>query len=673
MGRSMAKNTKLVDLETRPVWRLLAEYSLPAIVGMAAMSVFNIVDSIYVGQWCGAYAITAMALVFPLMNLQAAVGSLVGLGCAATASITLGQGDFHRAFRVLGHCVMLSALTGLVAGVAPVPWLGEILVAFGAEGETLEPAYDFMLVMMLCFPITCAFMNLNHLMRATGYPVKAMVSMLISMVVNIGTAPIYIYVLGWGVRGAALATATAQVVGLVWIAAHFVNRRSVLHLRRGIYKLNGVIVRRVLGIGLPPCLLNIGACVIVVVFNHLFLAYDGEMGVGAYGVVNRVLFFFVMVVLGITQGLQPIAGYNLGVGNYCRVRRVLYCAMAAATCVTCLGTLLVEVFPREIVSVFVKEADANAARLIDIAAQGICLMAACFPLVGSQIVIGNFFQSIGRPVLSISLNLTRQVFFLLPCLAVLPLWVGEPGIWASQAVADGLSALLGFTVLYVFFRRAFHRRDIQMHDCVPDTDMMKTQTLILATRNAHKAQEIAAILPPHFEVKTLADFPNAPEIEETGRTFAANAAQKAEGISAVLPGLVLADDSGLCVDALNGSPGVISARYAGTHGDDAANNRKLLAELRAMPAAAPYTARFVCAMCLACGGAQVAAFEGKVEGTITLSPRGTTGFGYDPLFVPAGHQSTFAEIPSAAKNAISHRSLALAQLVEYLESQGNAQ
>lgn len=664
----MAKNEKLVELEKRSVWSLLVSYSLPAIVGMAAMSVFNIVDSIYVGQWCGAFAITAMALVFPLMNLQAAVGSLVGLGCASTASITLGQGDFHRAFRVVGHCVMLSLITGLLAGVLPIPWLEPMLLAFGAEGEALQPAYDFMLVMMLAFPITCAFMNLNHLMRASGYPVKAMVSLIISMVVNIATAPVYIYVLDWGVRGAALATATAQIVGLVWILHHFFQRRSVLHFRRGIYKLNGVIVRRVLGIGLPPCLLNIGACVIVVVFNQLFLAYDGPMGVGAYGVVNRVLFFFVMVVLGITQGMQPIAGYNLGVGNYCRVRRVLYCAMIAGTGVTCFGTLMVELFPREIVSLFVKEADSNASQLIDIATSGICLMSICFPLAGSQIVIGNFFQAIGRPIMSIFLNLTRQVLFLLPCLALLPLWIGEPGIWLSQTTADGLSAALGFTVLYFFFRRSFRCKDIVYPDSTSTQNTMKQHTIILATRNTHKAQEIAAMLPSRFTVKTLADFPDAPDVPETGTTFAANAAQKAEGISAVLPGLVLADDSGLCVDALNGSPGVLSARYSGEHGNDAANNRKLLTELQALQGQAPFHARFVCAMSLARGGEQVAAFEGKVEGTISLSPRGTTGFGYDPLFVPNGYTATFAEIAPSEKNAISHRARALAQFVEYLES-----
>ena len=195
---------------------------------------------------------------------------------------------------------------------------------------------------------------------------------------------------------------------------------------------------------------------------------------------------------------------------------------------------------------------------------------------------------------------------------------------------------------------------------------MHTITLTLASRNAHKAEEIAAMLPPHFVVHTLADHPELPEVEETGRTFAENAALKALAISAAIPGLVLADDSGLCVDALCGAPGVLSARFAGEHGDDGANNSKLLHELAPLMGEAPFTARFVCAMCLAEGGRELAAFEGRVEGHITLTPRGTNGFGYDPLFEPVGHRRTMAELSAAEKHGLSHRANALRQVVARL-------
>ena len=472
----MARDAKLEELEKRKVWPLLVSYSLPAIVGMVATSLYNIVDAIYVGQWCGAYAIAAIALVFPAMNLTVAVGTLVGLGSAATASITLGQGKFERANRVLGHCVILSALFGVIVGWLPLPWLREILMAFGAGGETLEPAYDFMLVIMLGFPFSSGFMNLNHLMRASGYPRKAMVSLLISMVVNVAVAPVLIYTMDWGMTGAALATVLAQLVGMVWVLEHFSRTRHVLHFQRGIFLLRGTITRRICTVGLPPCLLNIVGCVVVMFFNYRFLQYSGEMGVGAYGVVNRVLFFFAMIVLGITQGMQPIVGYNFGLGNYKRVRRTLFSAIGAASMITFVGAVGMEIFARGIVSLFARAEDEDSRRLIEIATRGIRIMGICFSLVGSQIVIGNFFQAIGRPVMSIFLNLTRQLFFLIPAIWILPLLLGEPGIWLSQTTADFLAALLGFTVLFLFLKRIFPKNNTELDQPLYDHSSIQVKS-----------------------------------------------------------------------------------------------------------------------------------------------------------------------------------------------------
>lgn len=453
----MSKDTKLVDLEQRSVGRLLAAYSLPAIIGMAAMSVYNIVDAIYIGRFCGAYAMAAMALVFPIMNLTIAFGTLIGLGSAATASIALGQQDFNRAFRVLGHCVMLGLIGGIIIGWLPLLWLEPILRLFGATDATLQPAADFTLVLMLGFPLSSSFMNLNHLMRASGYPAKAMVSLLISMVVNIAAAHLFIYELDWGMTGAGLATVAAQLVGILWVLHHFLQRGSVLHFCKGIYKLSGPITRRIMTVGLPPCLLNVAGCLVVVVFNQMLLSYEGEMGVGAFGIINRVVFLFVMIVLGITQGMQPIAGYNLGLGNYRRVKHVLFCAMAAGTAVTLGGWLILQLCPHTVVSIFARETDADSARLIALATEGVRLLAIAFPLVGSQIVIGNFFQAIGRPAMSIFLNLSRQFLLLIPCLILLPPVLGSRGIWLAQGVADALSAVLGFAVLYLFLTRVFRK------------------------------------------------------------------------------------------------------------------------------------------------------------------------------------------------------------------------
>ncbi len=455
----MEKDQKLVDLEQKPMGRLLAQYSLPAIVGMAAMSLYNIVDSIYIGQCCGAYAITAMGLLFPIMNLLVALGTLVGLGGAATTSITLGQQDFPRAFRVLGHCTIMGVAFGVAFGWFPLPWMKEILYIFGADENTVGPAKEFMLVMMLTCPLTFSFMNLNHVMRASGYPYKAMYSLLISMVVNIACAHLFVWVLKWGMTGAALATAAGQAVGMVWVLLHFLNRRSVIYFRGRMWKLCGPIMRRICLLGLPPCLMNLCGCLVVIVFNRQFLSYEGPMGVGAFSIVNRVLMAIAMVVLGIAQGMQPIAGYNLGIGYYSRVRRVFFYAVGSAFALTLLCWLGIQLYPEEVVRVFVKEQDANSTQLITLATRGLGIMGLAFPLVGTQIIIGNFFQSIGRPIMSVFLNLMRQFLVLIPCLLLLPLWWGGSGIWFSQAVADIFCALLSYLVIYLFFTRIFHKKD----------------------------------------------------------------------------------------------------------------------------------------------------------------------------------------------------------------------
>lgn len=466
----MAKDQMLKKLEKEPVGRLLLQYSLPAVIGLAAVSAYNIIDSIFVGQWCSPYAVAALGLIFPVMNLTVAFGTLVGLGTAATASITLGQHDYPRAFRVLGHCVVLGIITGLLVGWAPLPWLHEILAFFGARGEALEEAYNFMYVIMLGFPVSTCFLNLNHLMRASGYPRKAMMSLLITMVVNLAAAPIFMRVFDMGVAGAAWATITAQAVGLVWVLIHYFNSRNLLHFRRGIYKLNGRIVRRILTVGLPPCLLNVCGCLITVVYNHLFLEFDGDMGVGAFGAVNRTLFFFVMIVLGIAQGVQPIAGYNLGMGKFTRVRRVLRIALIAAFIISTIGFALVQLFPREILELFAKEQDANATKLIDLGAKGVVLFSYFFPLVGVQVIISNFFQAIGRPVMSIFLSLTRQLLCLLPCLFILPRIFGEDGIWLSQSASDLISVVLSLVVLRLYLSHYMPKKDhalSQIHDDEP--------------------------------------------------------------------------------------------------------------------------------------------------------------------------------------------------------------
>lgn len=444
----MTHNAAIYALGHEPIGKLLIRYSLPAIAGMAAISLYNVIDSAFIGHGVGAYALSALAVAFPIMNLGVALGTLVGLGGASACSILLGRKDRAGAYRVLGHCTVLSLLFGVVFGWGIIPFLDQLLILFGAGDETLPYAYDFMLICLLIQPLTYCLFNLNNLIRATGYPKKAMNSLLLSVGCNVVLAPVFIFWLQWGMTGAALATALSQLVALVWVLKHFLNTKSSIHFIRGIFKPELALVSRICFLGLPPCVVNAGGCVVTILVNYQLLAYGGDMAVGAFGIINRLLILFGMLVVGITQGMQPIAGYNLGSGHYTRVKQVLRFAVYAATAVTTVAFVGSELTPQWIVAFFTDE---TALSVIAVEGMRICVM--IFPLVGSQIVIGNFFQAIGHPKLSVFLSMTRQILFLVPLLFILPCRYGLSGVWYSYAVSDALSIVLGFAVLYHFMRR----------------------------------------------------------------------------------------------------------------------------------------------------------------------------------------------------------------------------
>ncbi len=426
---------------------------------MTAMSLYNLIDAYYIGRWCGSASIAGLALIFPIMNLMIAVAMMVGLGCAANISLALGRGDRDFAFRVLGHGLILGSVFGAILGGLTYFFLPHVLYFFGARDATYQPAYDFMSVTALGFPISAVFMNLNHMMRASGYPKKAMYCLLISVIANILLAPIFIYTLDMGMSGAALATLLAQLLGLVCVLRHFFSKTAVLYLKRGIFVFSSAMARRICLVGLPPCMVNICGCVVVLYFNHLFLSYEGDMGVGAFGIVNRVMFFFGMVVMGIAQGMQPIVGYNYGVGAYSRARATLFRAMGAATGIMVLGFALVMIFPYEIMGLFVKEGDSMGEAMMAIGGRGMRIMLMFMPIIGFQMIVGNFFQALGKPVISIFLNLMRQMIVLIPLLSILPQYYGVTGIWLSAAVSDIISACVSATTISIFLKRYYNKSD----------------------------------------------------------------------------------------------------------------------------------------------------------------------------------------------------------------------
>ena len=438
-----------MELGTERIRKLLVQYAVPAIIAMTASSLYNMVDSIFIGHGVGPLAISGLALTFPLMNLAAAFGSLVGVGAATLVSMRLGQRDYDTAGKVLGNVFMLNLIIGVAFSIVTLLFLDPILYFFGASEATVGYAREYMTVILLGNVITHMYLGLNSVLRASGHPRKAMYATINTVVINTVLDPLFIYGFGWGIRGAAIATVLAQVISLVWQFRILSDRRELLHFRRGIYRLHAKIVRDILAIGMSPFLMNLAACFIVILINKGLKEFGGDLSIGAYGIVNRVAFFFVMVVMGLNQGMQPIAGYNFGAQQYDRVLRVLKLTAIGATCVTTCGFLLGELMPRLAVSLFTKDAD-----LVRLAAEGMRITFVCFPIIGFQMVATNFFMSIGMAGKAIFLSLSRQLLFLLPGLVLLPplfdqytQWNGSWGVWCAMPLSDLLASIVAFLML----------------------------------------------------------------------------------------------------------------------------------------------------------------------------------------------------------------------------------
>lgn len=439
-----------VTLGSTSIGKLLMQYSLPAIVASLATSLYNIIDSIFIGRGVGPMAIAGLAITFPLMNLVIGFCTLIAVGGATISSIFLGQKNLERATDVVNNVVVLCVLHSVLFGGLTLILLDPILYFFGATDETIPYAREFMRVILYGTPISYIFIGLNNLMRATGYPGKAMISALLSVLVNLICAPIFIFVLDWGIAGAAFATICGQSAAFIWVLAHFMSKKSFVHINLKDRYFTPSLIKRIYAIGLSPFLMNCCACLVVVFLNKALLSSAGDMGniaVGSYGIINRTTMFFVMIVFGVTQGMQPILGYNFGAGNWTRVKETLYKGIFIGACITTVGCIITECFPDVISSMFT--VDEN---MIEIARRGFRVYFIAYPVVGAQIVIQNYFQSIGKPKLSIFLSLTRQLIFLLPLLWILPHYFGVTGVWSSMAGSDLLAFILALGTMIVTTR-----------------------------------------------------------------------------------------------------------------------------------------------------------------------------------------------------------------------------
>ncbi len=443
----MDNKQKALELGQKPVGALLWQYALPAIVAMTASSLYNIIDRASIGLVVGADAINGLTVTFPFMNLSGAFGAAVGVGASTCISVKLGQKDYQTAEHLLGNTVTLNLIIGFLFMAVCLIFLDPILFFFGASEVTLPYARQFMEVILAGNMITHMYFGMNAVLRASGKPRHAMYATLFTVACNIVLVIAFVWWFRWGIRGAALATITSQTLALCWQMWIFSDKKELLHLKRGIYRLKADLVRNIISIGISPFLMNVTGCIIVIFMNRQFLAYGGDMAVGSYGIANTWGMLFFMFVIGINQGMQPIAGYNYGARKFDRMMRCLNLAILSATAVMTFGWLMAMLFPELMARVLTHDTTQIA-----MSAKGIRINMLLFPIIGFQAVVTNFFQCIGRVKIAIFLSLSRQLIFLLPLIFVFPLLWDLDGLWASLPTSDGIAALVAAWVMWKYMR-----------------------------------------------------------------------------------------------------------------------------------------------------------------------------------------------------------------------------
>ena len=446
----MADNRSSIptELGTDKIGRLLRQYALPAIIAQTAASLYNRVDSIFIGQGVGPLAISGLAVTFPLMNLSTAFGTLVGAGAAVMLSVLLGQRNYKAANKVLGNVVSLNIIIGLIFMALALIFIDPILYFFGASEHTLPYAKEYISIILIGNVITHVYFGLNAAMRSSGFPKKAMALTIFTVLFNTILDPIFIFVFDMGIAGAAWATVIAQTVAMFIVLKHFSDKNKAFHFEKGIFKLDLRVAKDSLAIGMGPFLMNAAACLVTLFINQQLRDYSGDLGIGAYGICNRLIFMFIMICMGLNQGMQPIAGYNYGAKQYSRVKEVFWMTAKLGTVVTCICFIIGMFIPRVAVGIFTHDE-----ALMEMASHGFRILVIGFPIVGFQMIGTNFFQCLGMVKKSVILSLSRQILFLLPLLYALPIWHGASGVWMSFPISDVLSATLTAILLRRLFKK----------------------------------------------------------------------------------------------------------------------------------------------------------------------------------------------------------------------------
>jgi len=432
------------ELEERNIAGLMWQFFWPAFIGVTVNALYNVVDRIFIGRGVGSLALSGLSVVFPIMILVAAFGMLIGIGAGVRISINLGKKEFNLAERVLGNSFVLMIIVGLLVTVIGFLIKTPLLRSFGANDQTIGYAQDYLNIILLGSVFQVVGFSLNNIIRSEGSPRNAMFSMIICSVVNVILNPIFIFGLGMGVKGSALATVISQFILMIWVIFHFLSKRSILKLRVRNLKLERSIIWQIVTIGMAPFAMQIAGSLVQATYNTQLIKYGADVAVGAMGIINSVAILIVMAVVAINMASQPIIGYNFGAGNFGRVRKTWNLGIKAGTILSIVAFIFVELFPGSIIHLF----NHDDPQLYEIGIHGLRIFLLMLPLVGFQVICSNYFQSIGKAKISLYLTLLRQVIVLLPLLTFLPMHYGINGIWMASPISDFISTC----VVFIFFQ-----------------------------------------------------------------------------------------------------------------------------------------------------------------------------------------------------------------------------
>lgn len=441
------------------IGRLLWSFSWPAIIAMLVNSLYNVIDRIFVGRGIGSLAIAATTVAFPIMIILMAVSILIGVGATALISIRLGEQRKEDAEKVAGNGIAMIILLPAVLAIIFLLFAEPILVAFGASAEVLPYAKDFTQIIMLGSVFGSISMGANNFIRAEGNPKMAMYTQLLGAVVNTGLNYVFIFILGWGIKGSALGTVLAQMLSAAWVLSYFLSGRSLVKIRLKNLKPNWPILTGIMAIGFAPFAMQVANSIQQLILNKTLMFYGGDMALSAVGIMMSISTLLFMPILGLAQGAQPIIGFNYGAQQYKRVKEIWKKAVLAGTCIAAAGYLAIHIWPEQLTGLF-----SNDIALTALTTHAMLTFMAMFPIIGFQIISSTYFQAVGKARQAAVLSLSRQVLFFIPLLLILPHFWGIEGVWRTAPIADTLSIMLTAALIYREMRKLSENEDRPAYD-----------------------------------------------------------------------------------------------------------------------------------------------------------------------------------------------------------------